>query len=318
MSPRRLFTGTNPNLGQMTSDNLYHLAVNIPDTKNTAEIKKQYGHIKVVCLGGKDVRMLELAKYLNEKVYDGNSGSDYQKNLFEAGHRYAGFMVGCVLCVSHGVGSSTMSVVLHELIKLVRYAECVDPVFIRIGTSGGLGVKPGTVVVSNRGYNGLLRSEYEIAILGERVARPAYFDERLRNDLLTCAEAADATAESSWNIIEGNTMGTDCFYEGQGRLDGASCTNANNEPYTVADKLNFLRRCHDECGIKNIEMEAPLFASLTLHCGIRAADVCVTLLNRLEGDQIRATKAQLKGYEERPFILLSHFLKRCIVKSTPK
>lgn len=67
-----------------------------------------------------------------------------------------------MLCVSHGVGSSTMSVVLHELIKLVRYAKCVDPLFIRIGTSGGLGVKPGTVVVSRKGYNGLLCSEYEI------------------------------------------------------------------------------------------------------------------------------------------------------------
>lgn len=29
-----------------------------------------------------------------------------------------------------------------------------------------------------------------------------------------------------------------------------------------------------------------MFAALTLHCGIRAADVCVTLLNRLEGDQV--------------------------------
>lgn len=67
-----------------------------------------------------------------------------------------------MLCVSHGVGSSTMSVVLHEVIKLVSYAECVDPLFIRIGTSGGLGIKPGTVVVANKGYNGLLLSEYEI------------------------------------------------------------------------------------------------------------------------------------------------------------
>lgn len=315
MSQKRSVSLKNPNLDEMSSDFLYHLAVNVPDTKNTADIKKQYGHIKVVCLGGKDSRMLELAKYINFNVYDGNSGSDYERNLFEEGHRYAGFMVGCVLCVSHGVGSSTMSVVLHELIKLVRYAECVDPLFIRIGTSGGLGIKPGTVVVANKGYNGLLRSEYEIAILGERVARSAQFDERLRKDLIACTEVADAEEQNAWDIIEGNTMGTDCFYEGQGRLDGASCTKAIGEPYTVDDKLNFLKRCHDECGIRNIEMEAPMFAALTLHCGIRAADVCVTLLNRLEGDQVKSTKAQLKDFEERPFKLVSRFIRRYIINT---
>ncbi|XP_054726601.1 uridine phosphorylase 1 isoform X2 [Anastrepha obliqua] len=309
-------TAKNFNLAQMPSDYLYHLAVNIADTKNTADIRKKYGHIKVVCLGGKDTRMRELAKYIHENVYDGNSGSDYQKDLFEEGHRYAGFMVGSVLCVSHGVGSSTMSVVLHELIKLVHYAGCDDPLFIRIGTSGGLGVSPGTVVVTNKGYNGLLRSEYEIAILGERVVRPAYFDDRLRKDLLACAEAVDGEAEKIWKVIEGNTMGAECFYEGQGRLDGASCTKVNGERYTLEDKLNFLKRCHDECGIKNIEMEAPMFASLTLHCGIRAADVCVTLLNRLEGDQVKATKAQLKDFEERPFVLVARFIKRHILSST--
>lgn len=110
-------------------------------------------------------------------------------------------------------------------------------------------------------------------------------------------------------------MGTDCFYEGQGRLDGASCTKANGEPYTIADKLKFLKRCYDECGIINIEMEAPMFAALTLHCGIRAADVCVTLLNRLEGDQVKSTKAQLKDFEERPFKLVSRFIRSCIINS---
>ncbi|XP_067629038.1 uridine phosphorylase 1 isoform X2 [Eurosta solidaginis] len=311
MSSNRTLPDCNPHLSQMPSDFLYHLAINIPDTQNTAEIKKRYGHIKVVCLGGKDGRMQELAKYINQNVYNGDSGTDYEKNLFADGHRYAGFMVGCVLCVSHGVGSSTMSVLLHELIKLMRYAECEDPLFIRIGTSGGLGVKPGTVVVSNRGYNGLLRSEYEIAILGERVARPAIFDERLRKKLLACAECLNG-----WDVIEGNTMGTDCFYEGQGRLDGASCINAKGAPYTVADKLNFLKRCHDDCGIRNIEMEAPMFAALTLHCGIRAADVCVTLLNRLEGDQVETPKAQLKAFEERPFTLVARFIKSHILGSS--
>ena len=55
-----------------------------------------------------------------------------------------------------------MSVILHELLKLVHYAKCHNPIFIRIGTSGGVGVEPGTVIITNDAYNGYLRNEHEI------------------------------------------------------------------------------------------------------------------------------------------------------------
>lgn len=55
-----------------------------------------------------------------------------------------------------------MSVVLHELIKLVSYAKCKDPIFIRLGTCGGLGLEPGTLVVTQEVFNGYLCNEHEI------------------------------------------------------------------------------------------------------------------------------------------------------------
>lgn len=66
---------------------------------------------------------------------------------------------------------------------------------------------------------------------------------------------------------------------GQGRLDGAFCD------FTEADKMNYLNKLHD-FGVVNIEMESTIFAALTHHAGIRAAVVCVTLLDRLKGDQV--------------------------------
>lgn len=39
-------------------------------------------------------------------------------------------------------------------------------------------------------------------------------------------------------------------------------------------------------GVVNIEMECTIFAALTHHAGIRSAVVCVTLLDRLKGDQV--------------------------------
>ena len=40
-------------------------------------------------------------------------------------------------------------------------------------------------------------------------------------------------------------------------------------------------------GVTNMEMEALVFAALTHLAGIRSAVVCVTLLDRLKGDQVR-------------------------------
>ena len=43
-------------------------------------------------------------------------------------------------------------------------------------------------------------------------------------------------------------------------------------------------------GVVNMEMEATVFAAMTHMAGIRAAVVCVTLLDRLKGDQVRKRK----------------------------
>lgn len=70
------------------------------------------------------------------------------------------------------------------------------------------------------------------------------------------------------------------FPLGQGRLDGAFCD------FSEADKMAYLEKL-SENGVVNIEMESTIFAALTYHAGIKAAVVCVALLNRLNGDQVR-------------------------------
>lgn len=112
-------------------------------------------------MGGTKNRMLDLAKYLRS-LLEHEHNNEELVDISAAGNRYAIFKVGPVLCCSHGIGISSMSVLLHELLKLVRYAKCQDPIFIRLGTSGGIGVEPGTVVVTKDAYNGYLKNEYEI------------------------------------------------------------------------------------------------------------------------------------------------------------
>jgi len=50
--------------------------------------------------------------------------------------------------------------------------------------------------------------------------------------------------------------------------------------------------------VVNIEMESTIFAALTHHAGIKAAVVCVALLNRLNGDQVNAPKEVMHEWQQ--------------------
>nr|XP_036675544.1 uridine phosphorylase 1-like isoform X3 [Drosophila suzukii] len=295
----------NPHLDTMASDFLYHLDINVSNTQDTSDIQQRFGDVRIVCTGGTASRMRELALYMR-KVLGVSDPSD-PVDLCERGHRYAMYKVGPVLCVSHGVGSSTFSVVLHELLKLVKYARCQDPIFLRIGTCGGLGVPPGTVVVTKDAFNGLLRNEHQIAVLGKLVVRPAQFSEDVIRNIMEYG----ADPNDGFQTISANTMGTDCFYEGQGRTDGAICE------YTEKDKMDFLQKCHD-LGIRNIEMEASMFASVTKKVGVKAGDVCVTVVNRLQGDQVTVTMDQKHEFEQRPFLVVGRYIKKLLSQNLLK
>jgi len=66
-------------------------------------------------------------------------------------------------------------------------------------------------------------------------------------------------------------------------MDGAFCDFTEEERMEYLEKLKFN-------GVRNIEMESLAFAALTHHAGIKAAVVCVTLLDRLKGDQVKSYK----------------------------
>lgn len=67
-----------------------------------------------------------------------------------------------MLSISHGMGVPSVGILLHEIIKLMYHAKCKDPIFIRIGTCGGVGVEGGTVCITEEAVDGLLRNTYEL------------------------------------------------------------------------------------------------------------------------------------------------------------
>nr|XP_004652987.1 uridine phosphorylase 1 [Jaculus jaculus]XP_044991892.1 uridine phosphorylase 1 [Jaculus jaculus]XP_044991893.1 uridine phosphorylase 1 [Jaculus jaculus]XP_044991894.1 uridine phosphorylase 1 [Jaculus jaculus]XP_044991895.1 uridine phosphorylase 1 [Jaculus jaculus] len=289
---------SNPNVATMKEDVLYHFNL----STGTHDFPALFGDVKFVCVGGSPSRMNTFIRYVASELGLGRPGEEYP-NICAGTDRYAMYKVGPVLSVSHGMGIPSIAIMLHELIKLLYHARCSNVTIIRIGTSGGIGLEPGSVVITQQAVDACFKPEFEQIVLGKRVVRSTDLDERLVQELAKCA--ADL---SEFTTVVGNTMCTLDFYEGQGRLDGALCS------YTEKDKQAYLHAAH-AAGIRNIEMESSVFAAICSACGLRAAVVCVTLLDRLQGDQINSPHDVLVEYQQRPQRLVGYFIKKSLGKA---
>lgn len=185
------------------------------------------------------------------------------------------------------MGMPSMSILLHEITKLLFHAKAKNVTFIRIGTSGGLGVAPGTVVATTEGLNGKLEPFYEQIVLGRTVQHKTNLDPELVELAVELAKGDDKRPEIP--CVPGKTIGTDDFYEGQGRFDGAVVS------YDETEKMAWLKKAFDN-GARNIEMESTCFSAWCCRTNIRGMIVCAALLNRMEGDQVTATSDQLVQY----------------------
>jgi uridine phosphorylase len=284
----------NPHLLLMDQDILYHLALG----SGSHDLQEMFGDVKYVCLGGTPRRMKQFALYLMDELDLKLPTGTQLMDISQHSYRYSMYKVGPVLSVSHGMGMPSIGILLHELIKLMYHSKAKNPIFFRIGTCGGIGVDGGNLIVTTQAVDGELRPFYELTVLGKKVRRPAELDPDLVDELLELHHPDDP-----WQTHSGKTMCTDDFYEGQGRLDGAFCR------FSEDHKMAFLQNVREE-GVVNMEMESLAFAAHCQYAKIRAAVVCVTLLNRLHGDQIKVPKCEINEWQTRPQRLVARYIKK--------
>ncbi|XP_075747959.1 uridine phosphorylase 1-like isoform X2 [Rhipicephalus microplus] len=285
----------NPHLSNMETDHLYHLAL----STDTHDLQHMFGDLKFVCMGGTPARMQEFAHFVKRRLGIQLPTGAELYDISHRSYRYAMYKCGPVLSVSHGMGAPSLSILMHEILKLIHYARCRDVVLIRVGTSGGIGIPAGSVVVSTATVNGLLREELELHVLGEVVRRPCVLDGQLAHEIVAVGQECMADT----NVVAGKTLSSNDFYEGQARLDGAICH------YTEDEKMGFLGKLL-QLGVVNIEMESSQFAAMCHHAGVKGAVVCVTLLDRMQGDQVTASKDVMAEWQRRPQELVVHFMAR--------
>ncbi|KAL4688721.1 hypothetical protein H8959_004973 [Pygathrix nigripes] len=288
-----LFMLKNPYLDSMDEDILYHLDLG---TK-THNLPAMFGDVKFVCVGRSPNRMKAFALFMHKELGLEEAEEDI-KDICAGTDRYCMYKTGPVLTISHGMGIPSISIMLHELIKLLHHAQCCDVTIIRIGTSGGIGIAPGTVVITDIAVDSFFKPRFEQVILDNIVTRSTELHKELSEELFNCSKEIP-----NFRTLIGHTMCTYDFYEGQGRLDGALCS------FSREKKLDYLKRAY-KAGVRNIEMESTVLAAMCGLCGLKAAVVCVTLLDRLDCDQINLPHDVLVEYQQWPQLLISNFITR--------
>jgi uridine phosphorylase len=252
--------------------------------------------VKAVIMAGSGGRIKDFALRWSEL----NGGSEIV--AFPKEDRFVTRYTAGVLFASHGMGMPSASIALQELMRLAFFLKrgdlgALDEMFwCRVGTSGGVGLPGGTVVVSSEGLLADLRP-YRLLNGG---TGEYWFDGHFPADTYNAIIAANE--HTDFDIVSGKTVAGNEFFLEQFRLDGAVCLE------TPETKMNWLRWLHEN-GVVNIEMEGAMIAAYLNHWGFsRFAMICCTLLNRLDGDQVTSSAEQLHKFSEDSGAALFNFL----------
>lgn len=242
---------------------MYHLGV---DNYNL------FQHIKTVVVCGDPER----AKLITVKL---SKNDQYKYSFINEGsnNRFSIFKVDDIIVASHGMGCPSISILLHELIQAFQIAKNPHKIlFIRVGTCGGIGLEPGTIVVSDSVANARnFEPTYEVYVCGQRVSYDAILDRRLAN---CTVNQLSQICQGKTLVVSGKTLTADCFYEGQARMDGFF------RRYSHVQAKKYLSSLTEKHAIVNIEMEGTVLAALTYNSGHHGLMINMVLVNRLEND----------------------------------
>lgn len=207
-----------------------------------------------------------------------------------------------VLFVSHGMGMPSASIAVQEAMRMLYFLkdgdlDALDQVFwARVGTSGGVDLPPGTMVLSTEA----LMADLKPFRLLQGGHGEYWFDGTF--PAASRAAIIAANAGNGIEIVEGKTVSGNEFYLEQFRLDGA----INFE--TLESKQAWLQWVAEN-GVRNIEMEGAMLAGYLNYWGFRRfAMICTTLLNRLEGDQVTSTSEELHRFTDQAGEVLFTYL----------
>ena len=205
-------------------------------------------------------------------------------------HTVTGFYKGKrISCVSHGIGTDNIDIVVTELDALVNIdfatreerAEHKQLTLVRIGTSGGLQPECpiGSFVVARRsiGFDGLLNYYSVPDGVFDLDFERAFCDFTQWNTRLPAPYVVGADEELvqkiGFDMVQGITISAPGFYGPQGRYVRAKPLDENLNKKIIDFNYNGEK-------ITNFEMESSALAGLSKLLGHKAMTVCAIIAGR--------------------------------------
>ncbi len=254
-----------------------------------------------VVLVGDPARVSMVASYFDE----GSVECDIQSREF---HTITGRYKGKrITCVSHGIGTDNIDIVLTELDALanIDFSSRTEKLqkksltLVRIGTSGGL--QPfcpvGSYVVARRsiGFDGLLNfyelPEGVIDLDFEReFCRHTGWSERLASPYVVSADE-ELVSRVGEGMVMGVTISAPGFYGPQGRCVRIPLADPNLNEKIMSFDYNGEK-------ITNFEMESSALAGLAKLLGHKAMTVCCIIAGRVDKSMNTNYKGSISGLIE--------------------
>ena len=257
----------------------------INDDKSIFHLHLQPQHIaqKIILVGDQD-RVNMVASFMDEGSIEGNIQS---REFHTITGKYKGKRISCV---STGIGTDNIDIVLNELDALTNIdletrcekAEHTSLEIVRIGTCGALqeDIPLGTFLVSQRsiGFDGVLAFydgrdriadvDFENALVDfihypKKAARP--YVVKANEELMNRIAQND--------MVKGCTIAANGFYGPQGRV--LRCDIAVPD---INERISAFRYNGER--INNYEMEGSAIAALSLLMGHKAVTVCCVVAQR--------------------------------------
>ena len=265
-------TKLNPHFQQLEVDYLYHLGL---DT--SMDLKKDFGDVQFVVFTRSFANADYFANQFSEAKF-GLNGLKIKCKTIAKDERYHIYKVANTIVISHGVGFPSMLICLNEIVKLLHYAGVNEYKFMRLSPAGGLDVPNNSVVVANEALSYDLSSTWKNIEFGEY-----YTYSTVMND--STAKALVAASPQIPTIV-GKCLGTNSFYNGQARINGAIEVS-----FTKAERDAYLKKAH-AAGVRAIDMESSCFMAFCNYFSIEGADVLAAVTDRLK-DQDKEPSLEL-------------------------
>jgi len=206
-----------------------------------------------------------------------------------------------VLVASHGIGLGSIDTLLHELHNALVHAGASYS-FLRIGTCGGIGLSPGTLVVTRTALNGAFESHIRQYVHGKEYVTPGYLDADMREKIINVNSKCKTSRRVDGVVVVGDTLCAETFYVAQARSDGAF--NYGDD----VTRRNFLHECWKK-GVRNFEMESLPLAAFARKSNVPAAVICAVLVDRLVHDTPTEPEDVLREHTRRAIRLAMNFVK---------